>query len=107
MDTVKGQALIVLTREKRGWRDRARSYVVMLDGEQVAKVKRGERLEFPVTAGRHEIHLQISWCKSPSVQVVATPGEVIDLFCAPGGSANAALGDVLGGSKEYIHLARV
>ena len=92
MNTIGNGASIVLTRERGGWRDRGRSYVVMIDGEQAAKVRHGQRLELPITPGRHEIFLKIDWCRSPSIELDARPGEVIQLSCAPGGSAGSALG---------------
>jgi hypothetical protein len=107
MSAASGGATIVLTRESRGWRDRARSYMVMLDDAEVAKVRRGQRVELPVTPGHHEVFLKISWCRSPAVAVDAQPGDVIELFCAPGGSASEGLGDVLGDSQNYITLTRV
>ena len=41
-------------------------------------------LELPVAAGRHEVFLKISWCRSSVVEIDAQAGEVIRLFCAPG-----------------------
>jgi hypothetical protein len=39
-------ATIVISRKRGGWRDWARSYLVMLDDQDVGKIKRGERLGF-------------------------------------------------------------
>jgi hypothetical protein len=52
-----------------GWRDRVRRYQVIIDGERVAMIKRGQRIDLPVTPGRHVIFLQIEWARSPQLDV--------------------------------------
>lgn len=100
-------AMVVLSRQRRASRDGLRSYLVMLDGRRVAKVRRGGTVEVPVPPGRHEIHLKIDWCRSPSIEFDAHSGEVINLFAESGGSAFDGINDVLGGSGDYISLTRV
>lgn len=100
-------ATIVLSRKPRAYRDGLRSYLVMLDGKQVAKVRQGRTVEVPVASGRHEVHLEISWCRSRSIEFDAHPGEVIKLFAEPGGSPFEGLNDVLNESGDYINLTRV
>jgi hypothetical protein len=102
-----GEARIVLTREAKAWRDGGRRYGLIVDGQQVAKIKRGQRLEYPLSPGEHEIYMKISWCQSPVMNIEVGPGEVIRLHCAPGGPAGDALGDVLTGNKAYISLTRL
>jgi hypothetical protein len=102
-----GEARIILTREPKAWRDGGRSYGLIVDGQQVAKIRRGQYLEHALSPGEHEIYMKISWCQSPLIKIQASPGEVIRLHCAPGGSAHEALGDVLVGSKAYISLTRL
>ena len=106
MTSISNGATIVLTRAQGAWRDRYRGYAVMIDGEEVAKVRRGQRLEFPVTRGLHEIFLKVDWCRSPSVVVDAQPDEVIRLSCEPGGSARQGLSDVVADTQGYIQLTR-
>jgi hypothetical protein len=106
MSTAGEGVTIVLTRARGGWRDRARSYAVMIDAHEVAKVRRGQRLELPVTPGRHEVYLFIDWCRSPTVTVHAQAGEIIQLFCEPAGPASRGLGDVTRNTDVYIKLVR-
>jgi hypothetical protein len=103
---VDDRTLIVLSR-KRAWRDRLRSYAVVMDGEPVGKIRSGQRLQLPVTPGSHEIFLKIDWCRSPALHVDAQPGEVIELSCESAGPARSGLGDVLHASDQYIRLTRL
>jgi hypothetical protein len=64
-------------------------------------------VELPVTPGRHEIFLKVDWCRDPSMGLDAISGEVIDLRCAPGGSAMTALGAISVGASSYISLTQV
>jgi hypothetical protein len=78
-----GGSFITLSRVPGGWRDRVRRYQVIIDGERVAMIKRGQRIDLPVTPGRHVVFLQIDWARSPQLDVDVPPGEVISLECAP------------------------
>jgi hypothetical protein len=100
-------ATIVISRKHGGWRDRARSYVIMVDSNPVGKIKHGQRVVLPVPHGKHELFLKISWCASPSITFDAQPGSVIEFFCEPGGPASAGLQNVVGDTGQYITLTRV
>jgi hypothetical protein len=63
------------------WRDRLRSYRVILDDE-VARINQGQAIELPV-AGRHDTLLEIDGCSSPTIEFDAQPGEVIIFVCEP------------------------
>ena len=80
------------------WRDRARSYDIVIDGQQVAKIKRGQRVELPIASGRHQVLMRINWGPSESIQLDVMPGESIELFCTTGRSQLGA---------GYIGLSRV
>ncbi len=100
-------ATIVISRKRGGWRDRARSYLVMLDDQQVAKIRHGQRIDLPVAPGQHKLFLKIAWCQSRSFTFVARSGEAVEFQCEPGGSSAAALGQVLADTDAYIKLTRV
>jgi hypothetical protein len=102
-----GAAKIVLTREPKAWRDSLRSYGLIVDGERVAKIRQGQRIEHPLPPGEHEVYMKISWCQSPVLRLQAAPGEVISLHCAPGGSTAQGLGDALARTNAYISLRRL
>jgi hypothetical protein len=100
-------ATIVIFRKHGGYRDWLRSYAIMVDTNLVGKIKRGQRVELPVSHGRLELFLKIDWCTSPSITFDAQPGAVIEFFCEPGGPAAGGLQDVLGGyTGQYITLTR-
>jgi hypothetical protein len=101
MTATAGGSVITLSRAPGGWRDRLRRYQVMIDGEQVATIKHGERLELPVPPGRHTVYLQISWARSPQLEVAVAPGDVVSLECAP--SNVPPFGP---GAEAYIELRR-
>lgn len=51
----------------------ARSYRVLVDGEEVGRLANGRTLRFEVRPGAHRLQVAIDWCSSPGVQVVARP----------------------------------
>lgn len=101
MTAAPGGGVITLTRVPGGWRDRLRRYQVIVDDEQVAMIKRGERLSLPVTPGRHTVFLRISWARSPALEVDVAPGEAVALECAPG-----VVPPFGPGADAYIELRR-
>ncbi len=107
MHSNAGDATIVISRKGGGWRDRARSYVIMVDSNPVGKIKHGQRVELPLPHGQHELFLKISWCTSRSITFDTQPGAVIEFFCEPGGPAAGGLQDALGNTGQYITLTRI
>ena len=63
----------------------------------MAKIKRGQRIELPVSPGRHEVFMYINWGRSDPVELDLQPGESIQLFCTTG---HSQIGD------GYIGLMR-
>lgn len=96
-----GGSVIRLSRAAAGRRDKLRRYQVIIDGEQTAMIKRGQRLDLPVLPGQHTVFLQIDWARSPQLEVDAPPGEVISLECAPGNAEPFGAG-----ADAYIDLRR-
>jgi hypothetical protein len=78
----RGDSQLALYRPKRG-PDLFRAYHVKVDGAEIGEIRRGETRVCPLSAGRHEVHLEIDWCRSPSVSVEAVPGEPVNLVCYP------------------------
>ena len=101
MSAASAGGVITLSRTASGWRDRLRRYQVIIAGKRVAAIKHGVRLDLPVTAGRHTVHLQISWACSPQLGLDVSPGEVVALECAPGHVPPFGPG-----AENYIELRR-
>jgi hypothetical protein len=98
MGTKDAGSSIMVARDRHGWRDRARSYDIVIDGQQVAKIKRGQRVKLPLASGAHHVFMRINWGTSESIQLDVPPGESIELFCT---TARSQLG------AGYIGLSRV
>ena len=101
MTETNGESTITVFRVPGGWKDRLRRYQVVIDGEQVASIKHGERVDLPVTPGKHTVFMQISWARSPRLELDIAPGQVVTLECAP--TSSPPLGP---GAETYIDLRR-
>jgi hypothetical protein len=88
---VEEAARIVVRRPRGGYRDRLRSYVIEIDGDEIGKVARDEQVEFPVEPGEHNVRAVIDWSGSSLVQVEVGAGETVRLTVQPAGSAAAAI----------------
>jgi hypothetical protein len=58
-----------------------RDLKVFIDGERVGGVRHGARSVFPVEPGLRSVYVRMDWCSSKPLEVVARPGEVIELEC--------------------------
>jgi hypothetical protein len=92
---------ITLKRLRRPIGDVLRTYKVVIDGNTVGDIRRGETKTFDVPPGRHEIHLEIDWAKSRDLELNLSSGDVASLTCSarPPNAGLAALA-----SKNYIKL---
>jgi hypothetical protein len=107
-DRVRGSGIvagltsqITLKRLRRPLGDVLRTYKVVIDGNTVGDIRRGETKTFDVPPGRHEIHLEIDWAKSRNLELNLSSGDVASLTCSAR-PPNAGL-TVLA-SKNYIKL---
>lgn len=66
-------------RRPHAFIDYFRAYRVMVDGECVGKVHRGETFETGIPVGLREIRLDIDWCSSNSleVEISETPASLV------------------------------
>lgn len=71
-------ATIKLERGTKG-ANMFRKFKVFIDGECVGKIKRGQKLEFQVSEGRHDIYCKIDWEQSNTI-TVDVPAEGVDLL---------------------------
>jgi hypothetical protein len=94
-------AQITLKRLRRPIGDVLRTYKVVIDGDTVGEIRRGETKTFAVAPGRHEIQLEIDWASSRRLDLNLSSGDVATLTCSarPPNSGWTALA-----SKSYIKL---
>jgi hypothetical protein len=87
---------------KEGWRDRARPYKVIIDGQRVGGVGHGQQESFEVVPGTHEVFLKLDWCRSPKLTVDVAGGQRAKVTCEAGGNFWMTFFDVLFRPTKYI-----
>ena len=95
---------ITLKRLRRPVGDVLRTYKVVVDGNTVGDIRRGETKTFDVPPGRHEIHLEIDFAQSRNLELNLASGDVASLTCSAR-PPNAGLAVLA--SKNYIKLELV
>ena len=78
--------------------DLLKSYRVLVDGEEVARVRSGKQISFGLNIGHHEMHLQIDWCRSNSVEF-DYGGSTLEFDC---GSRFSGLRSLLGVRQIFV-----
>jgi hypothetical protein len=94
-------------RAADGYRDRLRSYAVILDGREAGRVKRGQAIEIDISPGAHVAMVKLDWCSSPQLTFSVSPGEVVVLACRPGGALLSAPWHFLFARGGYIAIDRI
>ena len=79
--------VIEVRRPGAGWRDRYRSYKLLVDEVEVGRIKRGDTARLEVDPGDHVIQVGIDWKLSAEVVVDGDGPGVIRLVCGPSGYA--------------------
>lgn len=97
---------IVIQRAHEGWRDRYRSYEVIVNGERRADLWRGEATAIEVDPGEVEIYIKIDWCKSRSIRMNMKAGSEKRLFCRPGSLLTGTYGVTLG-RNNYVRIEQI
>src|SRR4051794_15244044 len=100
-------ASLTVERIENAWIDRARAYKVMVDGNEVGRVRRGETQTFQIAPGPHEVHMGIDWARSPSVEGDFAEGGDTRLRCGPNANPLTVLWFTTFGRKKYVRLERV
>jgi len=76
-------ALIRVEREAGPWADRMREYEIVIDGSSAGTLGAGQRCEFAVSAGDHEIRARSDWGASVSVRASLSEADELTLVCRP------------------------
>lgn len=97
-------AKIAIRRTSDAMRDRFRAYRIVIDGQPVAKIKRGQSHEVDVAPGPHSVQLTIDWCTSREAYVDLRAGDRVAFVCKPSGSPATAIPSITIGRNFYIAL---
>lgn len=68
------EGTLEVVRPRLHWADRLRAYRVLVDGQEVGRVRNGETARFPVAAGRRWVALRIDWSGSGPLEVEVPSG---------------------------------
>jgi hypothetical protein len=101
---VPTSATITIRRTASGRRDQFRAYRIVIDGQSVARVGRGQSREIEVAPGPHSVQIAIDWCTSQKALVELGAGDRVAFACEPGGSAWMGLLAITIGRRSYIAL---
>lgn len=58
-----------------------REYKIILDDEEIGKIKSGESKRFQVSQGKHTIYLKIGYCMSNKIKFYAIKDRCIEFDC--------------------------
>jgi hypothetical protein len=83
--TIRGVAVakIQVRRRPEGYQDSLRRYGVVLDGNKVASVAKGESVTIETEPGDHEVHLKMDWARSRSVRISLADAQQVTVECWP------------------------
>jgi hypothetical protein len=62
-------------KRRSGFADSLRAYTVVLDGQEVGKLRADKEIVIDTTAGKHTLEMQIDWCSSKPVSFSLAEGE--------------------------------
>lgn len=97
--------MISVSRLPFQYRDRMRSYRIVIDGHFAGQVKAGQTLIIEVPSGSHSARARIDWTGSPTIKLNVAPGTTVELWAEPAGSAATALFQAMS-SDGYIALTQ-
>src|ERR1700674_479408 len=90
-----GTAILRITRSPVPWRDRPRSYKVLVDGAVVGTIRNGRTEDFAIPAGEHDVRIKLDWTGSTTLRFGVGAGEVAHFACKPAGSSLTSLFDTV------------
>jgi hypothetical protein len=94
----------IVIRRGDGYRDLLRSYRILVDGKDVAKIRRNSERRLPVSPGSHRVQLRIDWMGSPELQVFVDSGDHIVLLCGPNPAFSTSALSILRSDNSYVKL---
>lgn len=58
---------LLRVRRPKGYFDKLCDYRLFVDGEEVGRVSEGSEFCVELDHGRHTLHAEIDWCRSPAI----------------------------------------
>jgi hypothetical protein len=99
-------ATLIIRRPDGGLRDWMRRYIVAVDGETVAKLRRRSSVSLPVSKGEHRVEARVDYAGAVPLQVAVGEGEAVELHVQPAGGVLRSF-DQLAGRRRYLSIKRV
>jgi len=88
-------AILVIKRSDEVRKDRVRAYRIMLDDNELGRIKAGSTEKFVIQTGNHSLRLKIDWTGSPDVSFEIGESETIEFECEPNKNRWGALADLI------------
>jgi hypothetical protein len=86
--------------------DRSREYIMLVDGDELGRVRHGQDLTLTVPPGHHLVGLRIDWCRSEVLDIDLAAAEEVHLECRAR-PAWQALYWISLGRNRYIAIRRM
>ena len=72
---------VTVTRPRNRYVDFFRAYRILVDDEEVARIRRGRTVTFRIPEGTHRIRAKIDWCGSNEITFEAREGDKLAFVC--------------------------
>lgn len=99
-------ATLTIRRPDGGIRDWMRRYVVAVDGETVAKLRRGGCVSLPVSTGDHRVEARVDYTGAVPLHLALDHGESAELHVQPVGGVLRSFTQ-LASRHGYLSIKRV
>jgi hypothetical protein len=76
-----GVGSLQVRRLQGGWQDRFRAYVILIDKQEVGRLRRGESARFEFSPGPHTLQVAIDWKRSEAFEISGE--ESVAFLCGP------------------------
>ncbi|WP_338550397.1 hypothetical protein [Roseovarius phycicola] len=95
----------IVFHRANGWVDRWRAYRILVDGVEVAKLKRNRSISVDATAQEHVLLAKVDWCSSPVLVVDLRTRDQIDVDVQNPHSAWSLSKVTSESPNEYLRLS--
>lgn len=75
-------ATLTIGRDAARWVDRARAYMIVIDGETGGTIDHGATVTLDLTPGPHRVRMMIDWCGSKELEISGDSDVVLRCWAA-------------------------